>query len=533
MSSSEVPTNVQVAIRVRPLMERELKKNQKSQWTLVDKIINSKKRKNYSFQFDHVFDPREKNVDVFQSVVRPVVDATVKGFHGTVFAYGQASSGKTHTMLGTLDEPGMISMAVERLFDVSSEYSDREYIFHVSYFEIYNEKINDLLDAKRVNLELRDNHHDLVQVCALTEKIVTSPELVIDTIKTANENRKVTKTSMSHRSNNGSHVIFRVTIKSWKQSNDPEFQISQLNLVDLADPGGKQDFSIPTFELVIKQLSEFSGNNVKYVNFGGSKLTRLFKASLGDLALTAKSVKNKPKLNKVASNSAVELEKCYKKLEKLNHEKQVLLNNMLMEKNELEKNDITPTKNENSSKVFMNEKQITWLVNTGQDPTYENLRDTFSKMKNIPSSNGNIKANTIESTLEKNESSDDESLTDFEEEVPILKKEPQESSATFSGDVRHHESKVTLENQESCSGLSKATLREIKSKEFTTSESNNSALISLQREIDDLIQKLQMIKAESTNKKTPKRESYNFYQHQVEFYKNNDNPFLKLEFSLQ
>lgn len=80
---------------------------------------------------DYVFGTNSSNNDVFDNVVRPIVNATVNGFNGTVFAYGQTSSGKTYTMMGTSEEPGIIPMAVEHMFDAIANTPGREFLLRL------------------------------------------------------------------------------------------------------------------------------------------------------------------------------------------------------------------------------------------------------------------------------------------------------------------------------------------------------------------------------------------------------------------
>lgn len=68
------------------------------------------------------------NSDIFDAIVKPIVEATVNGFNGTIFAYGQTGSGKTHTMMGTPEEPGIIPLAIENMFDVIANTSGREFL---------------------------------------------------------------------------------------------------------------------------------------------------------------------------------------------------------------------------------------------------------------------------------------------------------------------------------------------------------------------------------------------------------------------
>jgi len=95
---------------------------------------------------DHIFDMDATNKDVFDSVVKPIVDATVNGFNGTVFAYGQTSSGKTYTMMGTLEEIGIIPLAIEHMFDAIANTPAREFLLRFvhllwnNHFQSFTEK---------------------------------------------------------------------------------------------------------------------------------------------------------------------------------------------------------------------------------------------------------------------------------------------------------------------------------------------------------------------------------------------------------
>ena len=108
-----------------------------------------------------------------------IIEQTVSGFNTTIFAYGQTSSGKTHTMYGTASETGVIGMAVEQLFYAVEETPDRRFLMNVSYMEIYNEMVNDLLcDAKSRpagGLKVRENEEGFY-VEDLIQKTVTSAE---------------------------------------------------------------------------------------------------------------------------------------------------------------------------------------------------------------------------------------------------------------------------------------------------------------------------------------------------------------------
>ncbi|XP_031826944.2 uncharacterized protein LOC116424546 isoform X1 [Nomia melanderi] len=353
--------SIKVAIKVRPLIKREKDENQTIQWVVQGNSIVStdteiKKRGDGGFCFDHIFDMNASNSDVFDTIVKPIVDAAVNGFNGTVFAYGQTSSGKTYTMMGTLEEPGIIPLAIEHMFDAITNTNGREFLLRISYLEIYKEKVNDLLNRGGIDLKLKeDNTGQIILQCK--EEITNSPENMMSIMKKGDKNRRTGTTNMNERSSR-SHTIFRITIESREAGGDSDgaIQVSQLNLVDLAGSerarqtgatgerfkeGLHINLSLSTLGLVIMQLSELQDGQ-KYVNFRDSKLTRLLQNSLGGNAMTAiicavtpaaldetqctlsfasraKSVKNKPQVNEVMSDAAL-LKRYAKQLSKLQAE---------------------------------------------------------------------------------------------------------------------------------------------------------------------------------------------------------------------
>lgn len=347
---------IQVAIKVRPRVPRE--ENAVEVWKVVGdgvQLISTDGASTgcESYVFDHVFGKGATNFDVFERVVSPLVDRAVKGFNATIFAYGQTSSGKTHTMLGDNHEVGIIQLAVNSMFDFMTRSEGREFLVRASYMEIYNEKVNDLLDRQNTNLKIREDDGRIV-VSRLKEELVADTAKVMSLLKRGQKLRRIGETNLNERSSR-SHTIFRMIIES-RLSGDGEdgtIQVSQLNLVDLAGSeraglagttgdrlkeGCAINRSLFPLSQVVSQLSE--GN--QFVNFRDSKLTRILQPSLGGnahiliictitpvsleftqstlgFALRAKSVKNKPLINEVMSDGKL-LKKYARQLEKLQAE---------------------------------------------------------------------------------------------------------------------------------------------------------------------------------------------------------------------
>ncbi|CAH2016917.1 unnamed protein product [Acanthoscelides obtectus] len=229
--------------------------------------------------------------DVYGSVVKPLVDSFMEGFNATIFAYGQTSSGKTHTILGNKTDPGLFQLVSNQLFQHVADQVDKRYLIRCSYIEIYNEKINDLLDKSNQGLTIREDIKGNVLLDA-REAVVDNVDKVMENMMQGNKIRRVAATRMNERSSR-SHTIFRIILES-KDANqkDGPVHISYLNLMDLAGServsltkaagerlkeGANINKSLSVLGNVIRQLSE----GKEFISYRDSKLTRLLSQALG------------------------------------------------------------------------------------------------------------------------------------------------------------------------------------------------------------------------------------------------------------
>ncbi|KAF8650821.1 hypothetical protein HU200_063728 [Digitaria exilis] len=256
-----------------------------------------------SFAFDHVFDRAATNERVYGTVVRDLIGAVVDGFNATAFAYGQTSSGKTFTMNGSDADPGIIPRAVRDVFDAVGQTDDREFLVRVSYMEIYNEDINDLLTIEDQKLQIKESLERGVYVAGLREEIVNNSEQVFELLQLGEANRHFGETNMNARSSR-SHTIFRMVIESSAKNqidNGDPIRVSVLNLVDLAgsernhktgtegvrlNEAGHINKSLLMLGNVINKLSE-NGKQRGHIPYRDSKLTRILQPALGGNAKTS------------------------------------------------------------------------------------------------------------------------------------------------------------------------------------------------------------------------------------------------------
>ncbi|KAH7846900.1 hypothetical protein Vadar_019428 [Vaccinium darrowii] len=300
-----------VAVRVRPPVSEETSSG--SFWKIEDNHRITLHRSlgtpisGASYAFDYVFDQDCRNETVYELLTKEIIHAAVDGFNGTAFAYGQTSSGKTFTMNGSETDPGIIHRAVKDIFTKIKMTNDREFLIRVSYMEIYNEEINDLLAVENQKLPIHESLERGIFVAGLREEIVNSAEQVLKLIQSGEVNRHFGETNMNVRSSR-SHTIFRMVIESKGKhtlndslSSDDAIRVSVLNLVDLAGSeriaktgaGGVRlkegkhiNKSLMILGNVINKLSEGSKQRA-HIPYRDSKLTRILQPALGGNAKTS------------------------------------------------------------------------------------------------------------------------------------------------------------------------------------------------------------------------------------------------------
>lgn len=258
----------------------------------------------HSYTLDRIFGADSTTDEVYNDSVASLVKAAMEGYNSTVLAYGQTATGKTHTMTGNRDSPGLVPLCVNDCFKyVQGNSSDepREYLFRFSYLEIYKEHIRDLLSSTTSAPEpvrLFDGPNGLI-IRGLKEVVVSSPNKVFQLLKQGDKRRQVGATHMNQNSSR-SHVVVRLKIESsFATNNSDETRISILSLVDLAgsesvrlngterrEEGQYINKSLMALGQVVLGLSESCKTNGEhktnksYIPYRDSKLTRLLQQSL-------------------------------------------------------------------------------------------------------------------------------------------------------------------------------------------------------------------------------------------------------------
>ncbi|GFZ02508.1 P-loop containing nucleoside triphosphate hydrolases superfamily protein [Actinidia rufa] len=330
------------------------------------------------FTFDKVFGPSAQQRDLYDQAVVPIVNEVLEGFNCTIFAYGQTGTGKTYTMEGECKrsksgpngelppEAGVITRAVKQIFD-TLESQNAEYSVKVTFLELYNEEITDLLapeeiskvaleDRQKKQLPLMEDGKGGVLVRGLEEEIVTSANEIFTLLERGSSKRRTAETLLNKQSSR-SHSLFSITIHIKEATPEGEelIKCGKLNLVDLAGSenisrsgaregrareAGEINKSLLTLGRVINALVE----HLVHIPYRDSKLTRLLRDSLGgrtktciiatvspavhcleetlstlDYAHRAKNIKNKPEVNQKMMKSTL-IKDLYGEIERLKAE---------------------------------------------------------------------------------------------------------------------------------------------------------------------------------------------------------------------
>ena len=303
--TDDVPT-VQVTCRLRPLNEKELKNPDTSvPWEYSKKqirILSKASKKTYTY--DNVLAPATMNAECYDRVGKDLVAKAMSGFNATIFAYGQTGSGKTWTMMGDGargmegKEKGLLPRAMHDVFKWKNEHPDRIFLLRVSYMEIYNEEINDLLGREHAERSggkskpgkgkaswknLRIVKSDPVRgavISGLSEYIVESADHALEILQNGDKVRNVAGTEMNARSSR-SHTIFRLVIESSLSEEARERHEKEIAKFDMEHGSGEKDGE-DDFIAVKKSAKDSSDVRVSYLNLvdlAGSERQRSTKAS--------------------------------------------------------------------------------------------------------------------------------------------------------------------------------------------------------------------------------------------------------------
>ena len=257
-----------------------------------------KRVKDQTFGFDKIFDENTTQGDVYEATTKNLLDSVLDGYNATVFAYGATGCGKTHTITGTLQQPGIIFLTMQELFErIADRTEDKVTEISLSYLEIYNETIRDLLvpGGGKAGLMLREDANQAVSVAGLSSHHPQNVQEVMDMIVRGNEYRTISPTEANATSSR-SHAVLQINVSQKDRNadvNEPH-TMATLSIIDLAGSerasatknrgdrlleGANINKSLLALGSCINALCDPRKKN--HVPYRNSKLTRLLKFSLG------------------------------------------------------------------------------------------------------------------------------------------------------------------------------------------------------------------------------------------------------------
>nr|XP_035972707.1 kinesin-like protein KIF18B isoform X1 [Halichoerus grypus] len=312
-------SKVRVVVRVRPPTLRELESQRRPVVQVVDERVlvfdpeepdrgflglkwgsthdgPKKKGKDLTFVFDRVFGEAATQQDVFQHTTHSVLDSFLQGYNCSVFAYGATGAGKTHTMLGREGDPGIMYLTTMELYRrLEAHQEEKRFEVLISYQEVYNEQIHDLLEPKGP-LAIREDPDKGVVVQGLSFHQPTSAEQLLELLTRGNRNRTQHPTDANATSSR-SHAIFQIFVR--QQDRVPgltqALRVAKMSLIDLAGSerassthakgerlreGANINRSLLALINVLNALADAKGRKT-HVPYRDSKLTRLLKDSIG------------------------------------------------------------------------------------------------------------------------------------------------------------------------------------------------------------------------------------------------------------
>jgi kinesin family protein 18/19 len=252
----------------------------------------------HRFVFDKLFDEDARQDEVYHNTTRPLLDSVLDGYNSTVFAYGATGCGKTHTISGTPEEPGIIFLTMKELFERIDDLKDSKHIeVSLSYLEIYNETIRDLMEPENNSkiLTLREDSNNRISVSNLSTHNPQSVEDVMNMIIIGNKNRTSSPTEANATSSR-SHAVLQINVSQKNRTADitESHMFATLSIIDLAgseraaatknrgerlQEGANINKSLLALGNCINALCDVRRKN--HIPYRDSKLTRLLKFSLG------------------------------------------------------------------------------------------------------------------------------------------------------------------------------------------------------------------------------------------------------------
>ena len=461
------------------------------------------------FFFDHVFDKNTSQQEIYNKTTKPLLESIIEGFNATVFAYGATGSGKTYTMLGnSQNERGIMPRAVSDLFKILQKKKNKEFRIQVSYIEIYNEEIRDLL-GNREEIKLHEDPVKGVLLQGVKELYVENVDNFFDILYKGNQKRTTGKTNVNETSSR-SHALLKINIenKDKEGPNASNITCGRFILVDLAgseknnsvlnnnnelnnnknalrqQEGAKINQSLLNLGICINALASKS----KFIPWRNSKLTHILKDYIGGNAKVVMISTISPSLFCVDetlntlnySNRAKNITTIIKKnvINIIDRESQVnkykeIINN-LSDELEAKRNQLAVITN---NKYLLPKKDNT--SNNIQDSALNSKMDKLSKeITSHFNEETRVKLEIFE--VKKNINNLVNNLKDKEFSLYKLLNKPQNNKRSFNNSVSNNSLNINLKEKDIRSNMKKIT---------DQIQNQKSILLTKESKYNELVQK--------------------------------------------
>ena len=316
---------IDVAVRVRPLNymeqgeQRAVRVVDSNMVVVLDPskleggqeedYLRAHRSRERRYTFDHAFGQEASQRQVYEATTQKLLAGVMDGYNASCFAYGATGAGKTYTMLGNVDSPGCMVHTVGELFQRIREQDSKSFRVYLTYLEVYNENIRDLLNPQTGYLDLREDPEKGIAVAGITEYSASGVEETMELLHKGNQNRSVEPTKKNETSSR-SHAVMQIMVEQRQKSSDivETVRIGKFSLIDLAGSerasatdnrgarlveGANINRSLLALANCINALATESdaqnkaGRNgrrrvrTNFVPYRDSKLTRLLKDSFG------------------------------------------------------------------------------------------------------------------------------------------------------------------------------------------------------------------------------------------------------------
>ncbi|XP_024030782.1 kinesin-like protein KIN-8A isoform X2 [Morus notabilis] len=298
-------SRILVFVRLRPMGKKEKEAGSRCCVRIVNRrdvyltefandndYLRLKRLRGRHFTFDASFPDTTSQQQVYSTTTAELVEAVLQGRNGSVFCYGATGAGKTYTMLGTLENPGVMVLAIKDLFrKIRQRSCDGNHVVHLSYLEVYNETVRDLLSPGRP-LVLREDKQGIV-AAGLTQYRAYSTDEVMALLQQGNRSR-TTEPTRANETSSRSHAILQVVVE-YRIRDDAMSVVNRVGKLSLIDLAGSER-ALATDQRTLRSLEGANINRSllalsscinalvegkKHIPYRNSKLTQLLKDSLG------------------------------------------------------------------------------------------------------------------------------------------------------------------------------------------------------------------------------------------------------------